>query len=234
MHIASYFGLAPRLGVAALIALVPLSQAVWGQAKDSTYYRFELDGNAGYTTMQGGGSSGSNGAAGGGFTMGYRATKHIMVESGVDYRYGNLFPEVAATAQDSSGKQSSATITDHTVFVPIGGRALFPFQHERVVLSAGGGAGVFHNFQNAVGGGNAIDCNGFCRSQTAVGPYETVQALFMLDKRGHIGAGFGARFSQVTLKGVSYSTVPMTGAPISQTVERHNWLQVTASISFRF
>jgi hypothetical protein len=213
----------PRLRVAVLIALVPLSQAAWGQAKETPYYRFQLDGNAGYMSMQGGSSNGSSSSPGGGFTLGYRATRHFLVESGVDYRYGNLFPELSATAQDSSGKESSATITDHTLFVPIGGRAVFPLQHERVLLSAGGGAGVVRNYEKAVGGGNQIDCNGFCTSHTSAGPYETVQVLFVLDKRGHLGAGFGARFSQVKLM----------GGP-SDSIERNNWLQVTGTISFRF
>jgi uncharacterized membrane protein YdcZ (DUF606 family) len=34
MHVTRHFGLVPRLGVAVLIALVLLSQAAWGQAKD--------------------------------------------------------------------------------------------------------------------------------------------------------------------------------------------------------
>jgi len=213
----------PRLGVAVFMALAPLSQAAWGQAKNSPYYHFQLDGNVSYMSMQGSGSNGSSGSPGGGFTLGYRATRRFLVESGVDFRYGNLFPEISATAQDSSGKQTPATITDHTLFVPIGGRVLFPLQHERVLLSAGGGAGLVHNYQKAVGGGNQIDCNGFCTSQTAAGPYETVQALFLLDKRSHFGVGFGARFAQVSLKGGSLDSI-----------HRNNWLQVAATISCRF
>jgi hypothetical protein len=57
---------------------------------------------------QGGSSNSSSGSPGGGFTLGYRATRHFPVESGVDFRYGNLFPEVSATAQDSSGKGRGA------------------------------------------------------------------------------------------------------------------------------
>jgi hypothetical protein len=213
----------PRSGAVVLIATGLLIPAAWCQGKDSPYYRFQLDGNAGYMSTQGGNSSGSSASPGGGFTVGYRAVRHFMVESGVDFRYGNLFPETAAIAQDSSGKQSSATITDHTLFVPIGGRAVLPLQHGRVLLSAGGGVGVVHNYEKAVGGGSQIDCNGFCTSHTTAGPYETVQALFLLDKRGHFGAGFGARFAEVKIKGGALDSI-----------ERNNWLQLTGTISCRF
>jgi len=210
-----------RPAAVALVSFALLVPCAWSQSGDS-YYHFQLEGNLGYMRVQGSAPWSPVSSPGGGFTFGYRPTRHFLVESGLEYLNSALFPETDAVAEDSKGNTKSAKITDHTVFIPIGGRVVLPLQHERVLLSAGGGVGIVKNFERAVGDGQ-IDCNGYCTSRNTTGPYETVNALFMFDKAGHFGAGMGARFSQVKL----------TGGPWDE-VERKNWLEVTGTMTFRF
>jgi len=185
--------------------------------------KFQLDATVGYARA-GSDAIGdsSTGSAGGGFGMSYRFKKHFLAESGMDYLGAHMFPETAAITQ--SGKD--ATITDHTVFVPLGARVVLPFNKERVLISAGGGLGIVHNYEVATGSGQ-IDCNGFCQSKTASGLYERAQLLFALDHSGHLGVGVTGTYSQAPIQSGDYTVF---GGGFA---ERKNWFMLSAAFIFR-
>lgn len=137
----------------------------------------------------------------------------------------------AASVRDYvSTEYGDLRIKDYQYMLPMGGRAVIPALHDRLLLYAGGG-GAYLRYQERMrqpfgGGYYRLDCAA-CRERSGWGYYGLLGMSYALDRAQHFRLGFSSRVYRANMSGDAFGTLP----PVET---RDQWINTAAEFSVVF
>ncbi len=154
---------------------------------------------------------------------GYRFHRNLQADVGMDAVFG------AAKVRDFLATGfGDLRIRDYQLMVPFGARAILPLEHDRFLISAGGG-GVYLRYTELLHQPSSffrIDCP-VCSSRDGWGYYGLVGANVVLDRARHFRVGVTTKVYQGHTKGDPLGFVP----PLKT---RDRWVNVFGEFGFSF